>query len=260
MEATPVGNADVSKDAFLQLFVTQLQNQDPMSPLEGHEFIAQLAQFSSLEQLTSLNSSFEDNLKFQQLTGGSKFIGQKATYFNSASGRLDEGTIQGANTDGSTISVVIGNRNIPISDVTGVYDSSYSNVMDIFQSQEFSEGEQLIDKKVTFFNKSTGMLDQGKVEEVISQGGVESVIIGSKIIPVSELHELNENNSSVSNTSRSQLMSAGSQLVGKNVNYFDEYGNLKEGVIESAITNGNSISVVIGKKNIPMSDVKGFIY
>ncbi len=191
MEASTVGNADVSKDAFLQLFVTQLQNQDPMSPLEGHEFIAQLAQFSSLEQLTSLNSSFEDNLKFQQLTGGSKFIGNKATYFDSASGRLDEGTIQGANTDGSTISVVIGNRNIPISDVTGVYDSSYSNVKDIVQSQELPEAKQLEGKKVTFFNESTGMLDQGVVDRVIPNGDAYSAIIGNKIIPVSELQELN---------------------------------------------------------------------
>ncbi len=191
METSNVGNADVSKDAFLQLFVTQLQNQDPMSPLEGHEFIAQLAQFSSLEQLTSLNSSFEDNLKFQQLTGGSKFIGNKATYFDSASGRLDEGTIQGANTDGSTISVVIGNRNIPISDVTGVYDSSYSNVKDIVQSQELPEAKQLEGKKVTFFNESTGMLDQGVVDTVIPNGDAYSAIIGNKIIPVSELQELN---------------------------------------------------------------------
>ncbi len=124
METSNVGNADVSKDAFLQLFVTQLQNQDPMSPLEGHEFIAQLAQFSSLEQLTSLNSSFEDNLKFQQLTEGSKFIGKKATFFDSASGGLGEGIIQGANTDGSTISVVIENRNIPISNVTGIFENN----------------------------------------------------------------------------------------------------------------------------------------
>ena len=40
------------------------------------------------------------------------------------SGGLDEGIIQGANTDGNTISVVIGNRNIPISDVTGIYQNN----------------------------------------------------------------------------------------------------------------------------------------
>lgn len=42
---------DVGKDAFLQLLVTQLQHQDPMQPQENGEFLAQLAQFSSLESL-----------------------------------------------------------------------------------------------------------------------------------------------------------------------------------------------------------------
>ncbi len=123
MEATNVSSSAASKDEFLHLFVTQLQNQDPMDPLKGHEFIAQLAQFSSLEQLTNLNSSFADTLKFQQLSGGSEFIGKKATFFNEITGQLEEGVIQGAVTDGEAISVVIKDQQIPISDVTGIYEN-----------------------------------------------------------------------------------------------------------------------------------------
>ncbi len=123
MEATNVSSSAASKDEFLHLFVTQLQNQDPMDPLKGHEFIAQLAQFSSLEQLTNLNSSFADTLKFQQLSGGSEFIGKKATFFNGITGQLEEGVIQGAVTDGEAISVVIKDQQIPISDVTGIYEN-----------------------------------------------------------------------------------------------------------------------------------------
>lgn len=49
---------ELGKDEFLKILVTQLQNQDPMSPMEDTDFIAQLAQFSSLEQMQSLNTSY----------------------------------------------------------------------------------------------------------------------------------------------------------------------------------------------------------
>jgi len=49
----------VSKDEFLKLLVAQLQNQDPLNPLEGEAFVAQLATFSSLEQLVSINANIQ---------------------------------------------------------------------------------------------------------------------------------------------------------------------------------------------------------
>lgn len=50
-------NEDLGKDAFLRLLLVQLQNQDPMEPVKNEDFIAQLAQFSSLEQLTGINEA-----------------------------------------------------------------------------------------------------------------------------------------------------------------------------------------------------------
>jgi flagellar basal-body rod modification protein FlgD len=66
--ATPTStnrNADgtsslVDFDAFLNLFVSQLKNQDPLSPMANEEFLAQTAQFSSVEQLVSLNGKVGD--------------------------------------------------------------------------------------------------------------------------------------------------------------------------------------------------------
>jgi flagellar basal-body rod modification protein FlgD len=47
--------SDVQKDEFLKLLVVQLQNQDPMNPVDNQQFLAQLATFSSLEQLVAIN-------------------------------------------------------------------------------------------------------------------------------------------------------------------------------------------------------------
>jgi flagellar basal-body rod modification protein FlgD len=48
---------DVSKTEFLNLLVAQLKNQDPMNPIDNQQFLAQLATFSSLEQLVSINTA-----------------------------------------------------------------------------------------------------------------------------------------------------------------------------------------------------------
>jgi flagellar basal-body rod modification protein FlgD len=58
-EKTKSRDAALGRDAFLNLLVTQLRHQDPLQPQADGEFIAQLAQFSSLEQLTSIQQTLD---------------------------------------------------------------------------------------------------------------------------------------------------------------------------------------------------------
>lgn len=67
-EEAVLPNDHLDKLAFLTLFVTQLRHQDPLEPMENTEFISQLAQFSSLEQMANMNANLQNVFKEQQRT------------------------------------------------------------------------------------------------------------------------------------------------------------------------------------------------
>lgn len=75
----------LGKDEFLQLLITQLRHQDPINPVEDKEFIAQLAQFSSLEQMQNLNTNLQEMMLAQQrltaLGQATQLIGQEVELF-----------------------------------------------------------------------------------------------------------------------------------------------------------------------------------
>jgi len=109
---------------YMKLLITQLQNQNPLEPLDNNEMASQLAQFSELQQLESLNSSFANILSTTQRNYANSLIGKEIAFAsedetgtsNITSGVVDE-VIN--NVDGKTV-LVVGNNNIALEDVISV--------------------------------------------------------------------------------------------------------------------------------------------
>ena len=93
--ASKGANSSLDKDAFLQLLVTQMQYQDPLDPQDNSEYIAQLAQFSSLEQMTNVYSSLADVAKLVSNIDTSVLVGQLSAMI----GKDIEWTTETVNTD-----------------------------------------------------------------------------------------------------------------------------------------------------------------
>jgi len=80
----------VSKDTFLQLLITQLKNQDPLDPQDSSAFVSQLASFSSLEQMTNMNTTLETVLEMS----AANLVGKTATVIDGSSNTIT-GTVEG---------------------------------------------------------------------------------------------------------------------------------------------------------------------
>lgn len=65
----------LDKDSFLHLLITQMRYQDPLSPMDNQQFLAQMAQFSSLEQMQNLNDKFEASMALSQSLNNSAAAG-----------------------------------------------------------------------------------------------------------------------------------------------------------------------------------------
>lgn len=113
-------NAQLGRDQFLQLLVAQLTHQDPLEPIKDQEFLAQLAQFSTLEGIQNLNTSFGDLMKLQQLTQGSSLIGKTVTFTGDDNKTVLSGLVSGLKVIDGKIQLQSGTNLIPLDHINAV--------------------------------------------------------------------------------------------------------------------------------------------
>jgi len=113
---------ELDRDAFLQLLVLQMQNQDPLEPMDNTDMIAQLAQFSTLEQMNYLTASFEtlsNNMDQLSFLSASALVGRTITG-TSTSGASVSGAIEGVVLDQGTVYFTVNGQWVPMANVKQV--------------------------------------------------------------------------------------------------------------------------------------------
>ncbi len=150
---------DLGKDDFLNLLVTQLRYQDPLNPTDDKEFIGQMAQFSSLEQMQNLNTSFTAT-KAYSLIGKSVI----ANVTDETTKEVTEisGDVSSVNYSGGKYYVVVDGTEVSVDDVVKVTEGIYSS------QNNLSQFTNLIGCKVNgiVYNSTDG--DMIKVSGVVN--------------------------------------------------------------------------------------------
>ncbi|MGF1483016.1 MAG: flagellar hook capping FlgD N-terminal domain-containing protein [Opitutales bacterium] len=116
---------ELGSDDFLKLLTTQMVNQDPLEPMDDTSFIAEMANFTSLEQMQTLVEEFSAFSSEQQLTSAQNFIGMEVKWFVKGATAQDDLEVTGIVEEVRAIDSPDGTRRIEAM-IDGVgYDTRY---------------------------------------------------------------------------------------------------------------------------------------
>jgi len=115
---------EMGRESFLRLLVTELRHQDPTRPMEDREFIAQMAQFSSLEQMRNINEEIRNLARGSHSAEAYSLLGRSIEAFNAESGNRISGVVSSVRVSNNEFSLMVGNAEVSLSDIQQVHESA----------------------------------------------------------------------------------------------------------------------------------------
>ncbi|TFD80778.1 flagellar hook capping protein [Cryobacterium fucosi] len=109
----------LDSEAFMSLLVTQLRNQDPSSPMDTNQMIAQTTQLAMMEKLSALSTTADENFSLQMRVAAAALVGQDVTY-TTADGTSATGTASAVSYAGTVPQVTINGMSVALDAITGV--------------------------------------------------------------------------------------------------------------------------------------------
>jgi flagellar basal-body rod modification protein FlgD len=124
-QPTRTPHQSLTADDFMNLLVTQLQNQDPSSPMDSAAMVQQTTQLGMMQQMTALGASSNTALNLQMQTAAADLIGKTVTY-NDVAGKPQTGVVTGVSFSGATPTVSVNGGTFPLSGILGIQQTPAS--------------------------------------------------------------------------------------------------------------------------------------
>lgn len=135
-----VADSVLDKDDFLKLLVAKLTHQDPLDPMADEDFVAQLAQFSSLEQLTNMNENLQQDIQWNYLLSQT-ISNTMATSLIGRTVRADSSTLYLEEGGAADIAV---NLDRPAAELTITIRDEYGTVVRTITRHDVGQGDHMI--------------------------------------------------------------------------------------------------------------------
>lgn len=133
----------LGKDSFLKLLVTQLQHQDPTKPMEDKEFIAQMAQFSSLEQMNKISNELEKMNMNTRAGEAYSLIGKYIHATDVKGGKSITGEVSHVTKAEDNIYANVAGFEIPLDQINAVFPAGTNNGKSIVTDIKAESGEKI---------------------------------------------------------------------------------------------------------------------
>lgn len=104
---------------FMQLLLAQLRNQNPLDPVQDKDFMSQVTQLNSFQELQKMTKLLQELGKSNTLTDAASLIG-KTVKVRAADGQVRSGLVSGVTLTGDTATLIMGSDRAPLTDVVGV--------------------------------------------------------------------------------------------------------------------------------------------
>ncbi|MCL2204769.1 MAG: hypothetical protein FWB88_12615 [Defluviitaleaceae bacterium] len=179
--STRTPNSDLDRQAFLNLLMTQLKFQDPLNPMDDRDFMAQMAQFSALEQMQNLNHTFERSQAFGM-------IGREADFAfrHPVSGEWIDGygVVQSVTAQGSDIYLLINNMDVPLSGVQVVSENPTNPMNNVLNAVNQARIQDMVGRTIQalLHNAQGEVTDfvEGVVNYIKISGNQSVLVVGNR--------------------------------------------------------------------------------